>query len=156
MRTACLFSMFCAIILLCACSEDSSSTDIFEEQSKQITSPYVVEKSKLPEIVHRLFYAVKDSLDYASVTGGINGKLEDIPDDPPPKESLEEYERVTNSLLEEVNRSFIIERYSSEKWNYELIVQARKDKEERYKATRIQMFRFDEGEWKPLGVYLHW
>ena len=143
-------------MLLFGCAKDTVSEDISERQSERIASPYAIEKSNLPEIVHRLFYAVKDSLDYASVTGGINGELEDVPDDPQPKKSLEEYERVTNSLIEEFNRSFIVKKYSAEEWDYELVVQSRKNKEERYKATRIKMFRFDGGEWKPLGVYLHW
>ena len=54
-----------------------------------------LERRIYPEIVHCLFYAIKDSLDYATVTGGINGKLENIPDDPLPEETLAEYERVT-------------------------------------------------------------
>lgn len=150
------FLVFCATLMVSACAKNAVLPDVSKQQLQKITSPYVIEKKNLPEVVHRLFYAVKDSLDYASVTGGINGALENLPDEPLPKKALEEYERVTDGLLKEFNSSFIVEKYVAEEWDYELIVQNRKNINERYKATRVQMFRFDEGEWKALGVYLHW
>lgn len=151
-----LLSVFCTMALSPAYADDAVPTDAVDPRIETVTPPYALEKKLLPKVIFRLFYAVKESLDYASVTGDIYGEFEDIPEDPPPKETLEEYERVTRDLLEEVDRSFIIEKYATAEWDYELVVRNRKNKEEKYKASRIKMFRFNKGEWESLGMYSYW
>jgi hypothetical protein len=155
-RRIVILSLFWIIATSPGCTGKSELGRLHEVPPQKIESPYVLEKKKLPGKVHRLFYAVKDSLDYASITGDINGPFEDVPDDPPPKKTLAEYERVTDSLLEDFNREFVVERYIAKDWDYELIVKKRENPNEKYKATRIQTFRFENGEWRSIGLYLHW
>jgi hypothetical protein len=117
---------------------------------------YETQKKILPPKVHELFYAVKDSLDYAAVTGGTEGPLKDVPEDPPAEKSLEDYERVTPELLEDFQQTFSVESYTAEGWDYELIVFRRSHPNKKYKATRKKIYRLADRQWESLGAYVHW
>ena len=121
-----------------------------------VRSPYEIEKRLLPPEVHELFYAVKDSLDYAVVTGDMTGPFEEMPEDPSPQESLTDYDRVTPQLLNRFGQTFVVELYAVDGWNYELIVLRRSRPDEKYRATRERMFRWVESRWEPIGPYLHY
>lgn len=120
-----------------------------------VRNPYEIEKKRLPPEVRQLFYAVKDSLDYAVVTGDVDGPFTEVPEDPPPQASLADYARVTEEVLERFEEDFAVERYRAGRWDYELVVSRRSRPEEKYKATRGQMFRLMDGRWQSIGPYLH-
>ena len=135
---------------------NSNPSDSKAPEASNVIRSYVTQKKILPPEVHELFYAVKDSLDYAAVTGGTEGPLSDIPEDPPAEKSLDDFERVTPELLENFEQKFSIESYTAEGWNYELIVFRRSHPNEKYKATRKKIYRLAAGQWESLGAYMHW
>ena len=144
------------VVAVVACAAGERGDRPSKASPSSLETPYERERAALPEPVHALFYAVKDSLDYASVTGGSDGQAVDVANDPLPAESLEDYERVTKDLLERFNRDFRIERYAVDGWDYELVVARKDHANEKYKATRRKMFRLKDARWESLGTYLHW
>ena len=129
--------LFLTISTIVSCASQgpdlSGSMEMFEAQTK-----------KMPEPVWRLFYAVKESLDY----GFLDEELA-------PKENLADYERVTPDLLALVNESFEIHDYLIYGMGYSLELRNLKDQSKRYLATRSEMFEWKGGTWVSLGEYVY-
>jgi len=153
--TLSIFLLILVLLFSAAGCRTAATRDTPAENDSTVRNPYELEKKLLPPEVRELFYAVKDSLDYAAVTGGIDGPLEDAAEGPPAENALSDYERVTSDLLSRLERKFVIERYAADQWNYELIVSRRSRPDEKYKATRERMYRWEKGGWDSIGPYLH-
>ena len=101
---------------------------------------------KMPEPVWRLFYAVKEDLDYGSIFGD---------EQRGPEANLSDYKRVTPEILAAVNESFEIHEYSVDGMEYRLELRSLKDQSTRYLATRAETFEWKSGKWVSLGKYAY-
>lgn len=133
------------MIAFYSCSFEHKSSS--QESPENYMSEYKAEEEKLPKLVFQLFYAVKDSLDY----GDIQGQEKQ----PQPKVRLTEYSRVTSEFLESFKEKYQVEKYERIGDDYVLIVSNKANTLEKYKATRMEKFLFQNGKWISLGGYLY-
>lgn len=105
---------------------------------------FEAQTGNMPEPVWRLFYAVKESLDYGLCD-----------EERAPKEDPADYERVTAEILALVKDSFEIFEYSVEGMEYRMELRSQKDQSKRYLATRSETFEWKRGKWVSLGEYVY-
>ncbi len=122
-------------------------TNLFNTNTKgRGVSKYNKQASIIPEPGLRIFYAVKNSLDYGRIDG--EECLE-------PKANILNYSQVTNELLENLNKQFKIDKYSYNDSTYEIIIIGIKNPNKKFKANRNKMFIWKNGNWISIGGYIY-
>ena len=145
------FHVLTAIIFFAALWACANSA-ISEEKDSKLLEPinprteWESHISRMPEPVWKLFYAIKNSLDYGIITGM---------GEPSPEEDISEYRLVTPQLLSSVQSDFNIAQYEVRDMDYTLILVNKSNPGEKYMATRMETFSWERDGWKSLGKYVY-
>ena len=143
------FHVLTAFILIAAFWACANSA-ISEEKDSELPVPinprieWESHVSQIPEPVWKLFYAIKNSLDYGIISG-----MEDAP----PEKDISAYRLVTPQLLSLVKSHFTIAKYEVRDMDYTLILINKSNPDEKYMATRMETFSWERDRWKSLGKY---
>ena len=102
------------------------------------------ERAALPTSVFDLFYAIKNSLDY----GAVGEMRQPLPD-------YKQYSRVTQAIIDTLSLEWEVVGYSVSGAEYEIIVQKKDTPLTKYKGSRMEKFKWEDGGWVSLGGYLY-
>lgn len=123
----------------------------FNSNNGPIPLGYQLQRKVLPELVLEIFYKIKDSLDY----GNISAKGLTPSEKKKPGENISEYSRIDERFLSELQKEFLILSYEYTDSNYELIIINQHNHSRKFKASRKNIYTWENNTWIDLGGYFY-